>query len=87
MYWRSRRRNPDTGEIDPTIPAKDANRAGEILMAYDMGKPIESMEVKTTDGPRVIFHLPANGRKYTPPGEHREEPSHGETDGSGSGNP
>lgn len=56
-------------------------------MAYDMGKPIESMEVKTTDGPRVIFHLPANGRKYTPPGEHREEPSHGETDGSGSGNP
>lgn len=51
------------GNPDPFIPAKDANEAVKVMWAYDMGKPVEAIEVTETNRPRVLFYLPAKGSK------------------------
>lgn len=42
----------------PMASAKDSIAAAAILYAYDMGKPVESHEVTTNDGPKILFYLP-----------------------------
>ena len=42
----------------PLASAKDSIEAAKVLYAYDMGKPIESHEVTTNSGPKVLFYLP-----------------------------
>ena len=56
----------------PLASAKDSIEAAKILYAYDMGKPIESHEVTTNNGPKVLFYLPmkdgAKAIEPAPPG-------------------
>lgn len=46
--------------------AKDSIEAARILWAYDMGKPVEALELSSPDGslagPKVFAYLPLNGR-------------------------
>jgi hypothetical protein len=46
----------------PVASAKDSIEAAKVLFAYDMGKPVESMEVKDVGSSKVMIYLPANGR-------------------------
>jgi hypothetical protein len=50
FYWRALRCDPDTGMTDKSIPVKDANVAGQVLMAYDMGKPVAAVALTDSDG-------------------------------------
>lgn len=56
------------GRSDPIelASAKDSIEAARLLYAYDMGKPVESLEVSNTDGPRVLIYIPDNGRDSKP---------------------
>jgi len=54
-------------EAIPIASAKDSIEAGKVLFAYDMGKPVESLEVNQTTAPRVVTCLPVKGS--VPPGE------------------
>lgn len=47
--------------------AKDSIEAAKVLYAYDMGKPVESHEVTTNNGPKVLFYLPAKDSSSPPP--------------------
>ena len=47
--------------------AKDSIEAAKLLYAYDMGKPVESLEVNALNAPKVLIYLPANGREPTEP--------------------
>ena len=58
----------------PLASAKDSIAAAAILYAYDMGKPIESHEVTTNAGPKVLFYLPQKDGAKAP------EPSVGAPD-------
>ena len=84
------------GRGDDAIPvasAKDSIEAAKLLYAYDMGKPVEALEVSNPDGslgPRVMAYIPSNGRV---PGREPEEtsgandetkPAQGETTGGAS---
>ena len=56
------------GREDPILlaSAKDSIEAAKVLYAYDMGKPVESHEVTTNNGPRVLFYLPAKDGTAAP---------------------
>lgn len=51
----------------PMASAKDSIEAARLLMAYDMGKPVESIEVTQSDSPKVLTCLPLKGS--VPPGQ------------------
>lgn len=64
------------GRGDDAIPvasAKDSIEAAKVLWAYDMGKPVESLEVSNTDGPKVLIYLPSNGRDDKDPEKPEEK--------------
>ncbi len=82
LIYRGMRRG-ETGLPDTTITAKDANIAASLVFAYDMGKPIESLEVTSNTGPKVMFYLPAKGGKDpaempAPPPMEREDDDSGD---------
>lgn len=68
----------------PLASAKDSIEAAKVLYAYDMGKPVESIEVKNPDGPRVLFYLPTKDGQPSALAAAPEQPPTGSDDGSGS---
>jgi hypothetical protein len=58
--------------------AKDSIEAAKVLYAYDMGKPVESLEVNAVNVPKVLIYLPANGREPQRTQQDEQEPAQGE---------
>ena len=68
----------------PVASAKDSIEAAKVLFAYDMGKPVESVEVNSVNVPKVLIYLPANGRdpvEEDPPAEAQAETPGSQGDG------
>jgi hypothetical protein len=58
--------------------AKDSIEAAKVLYAYDMGKPVESLEVKDVNVPKVLIYLPSNGREPRVKPEDAQAPAQGD---------
>jgi hypothetical protein len=58
--------------------AKDSIEAAKVLYAYDMGKPVESIELNSVNAPKVLIYLPSNGREPPKPPPPVEAPDQGD---------